>query len=98
MSPGGTIGTIKPRNDLANSTTTVTFAKPLDQYEFRVLEKNSQGNCLCVVVDGLETLGLADIGAEDIAEYTPAPPNTDSMAVFTAILAAVNEANRRKEK
>lgn len=50
------IGTLTIKNNLANSHYGFKPTKPLDQYKYKILEKNSHG-CLCVVQDG-DDLGL----------------------------------------
>ena len=87
------IGTITIKNDLANSHYGFTPTKPLEQYEYKILEKNVDGDHLCVVMDGTEAVGIADVRAMDVDEVHMSPPRLDPVTPFSALLAVLATGN-----
>jgi hypothetical protein len=85
--------TIKVKNDLQNSRVPEKLPKPLDSYEFRVIERNDSG-CLCVVLDDQKPVCIADVAPGDIDRYLPADlPRLNDIIELLSFLAKSGKSN-----
>lgn len=92
------IGTLTVKNELKNSHTSVAFTKPLEHYRFSILEKSVTGDYLCVVFDGDEALGIADVDARDAGEFKKRNDVDIAVAAVEAMAAILAAAAGRTEE